>query len=483
MRTRLISGLVLGLLMLGACSSDDETPEATEAGGETTEAQKPKGLDAGFGQDGVVALPLSPDAHDRLLAVAGGPEGSVYAAGWTSPRGDNAMVVAKIGSDGKLDQAFGQGGVASVNVAVGGKTVEVARAVAVQPDGKVLISGPVEKDPKATGAAAKDTDIAVVRFDATGKPDPAFGNRGTARIDIGAGKAVGESYVADSSWGMAALSGGRVVVFGSSPAADRDDADYAIVGLTGAGVLDPAFGTRGITRVDVDRATDNARGVVVQPDGKLVFAGYSRNSEGVIDPVLIRTGPDGKLDSGFGRDGVATAPVVPGGVAEAYGVALQGDTPGGSGVSAEIKYVLAGYGRGSSADEKVDVMSMRFNADGSWDKSYGTDGLSRVDVAGDADRGRNVAVLPDGRVLIVGSGSPRAGASDAMVVLLDKDGKPASTFGTDGRVLSDLGGPGDAWFGLTQAGDGAFMVVVGYKGANPEATDVNDDAAVARIAL
>jgi hypothetical protein len=129
------------------------------------------------------------------------------------------------------------------------------------------------------------------------------------------------------------------------------------------------------------------------------------------------------------------------------------------------------------------MMSMRFNADGSWDKTYGTDGLTRVDIAGDADRGRNLAVLPDGRILIVGSGSPQAGASDAMVVLLDKDGKPAPKFGKDGRVLSDLGGPGDAWFGLTQAGDGKSIVVVGYKGANPEATDVKDDAAVARIAL
>jgi hypothetical protein len=69
-------------------------------------------------------------------------------------------------------------------------------------------------------------------------------------------------------------------------------------------------------------------------------------------------------------------------------------------------------------------------------------------------------------------------------VLLDKDGKPASRFGTDGRVLSDLGGPGDAWFGLTQAADGKSVTVVGYKGADPAATDGSkDDAAVARIAL
>jgi uncharacterized delta-60 repeat protein len=452
---------MLGLLVLGACSSDDDPPEASQAAGETIEMVTP------------TALPLAPDAHDRLLAVTGAPDGSLYAAGWTSPGGDNAMVLAKLNADGQLDQAFGQGGLAVVNVAAGGKTVEVARAVAVQADGKILIAGPVEKDPKASGAAAKDTDVAVVRFDSAGKPDPSFGKGGTAVVDMGAGKAVGESFVADNSWGMAALAGGRVVVFGSTAATDRNDADYAIVGLTGAGALDSAFGTKGITRVDVNGATDNARGVVVQPDGKLVFAGYSRNSEGVINPVIIRTTPDGKLDAGFGKAGVATDAVIPGGVAEAYGIALQGD-----------KFILAGYGRGSSAEEKVDLMSMRFNADGTWDRTYGTDGLTRIDIAADADRGRNLVALPDGRVLIAGSGSPEAGKSDAMVVLLDKDGKSATNFGTAGRVLSDLGGPGDAWFGVTLASNGKSVMLAGYKGADPAATDGSkDDAAVARITL
>ena len=465
MRTRLFRCLMLSLLVLGACSSDDDDPPAaSEAGGETTETAT---------LNGPLALPLSADAHDRLLAVTSGPDGSLYAAGWTGPGGDNAMVLAKMKPDGQLDEAFGQKGLAIVNVAVGGKTVEVARAVAVQPDGKILISGPVEKDPKATGAAAKDTNIAILRFDATGKLDPAFGKGGTAVIDIGPGKAVGESYVADNSWGMAALPSGRVVVFGSTAAKDRDDSDYAIVGLTSAGVLDNAFGTKGVTTVDVKGATDNARGVVVQPDGKLAFAGYSRDSEGVINPVIIRTTADGKLDSGFGKDGVATDSVVPGGVAEAYGIALQGD-----------KFVLTGYGRGASAEEKVDMMSMRFNADGSWDKTYGTDGLTRIDVAGDADRGRNITVLPDGRILVAGSGSPEAGKVDAMVVLLDKDGEPASGFGTGGRILSDLGGPGDAWFGVTLAPDGKSVTVVGYKGADPAATDGSkDDAAIATVRL
>jgi hypothetical protein len=71
-----------------------------------------------------------------------------------------------------------------------------------------------------------------------------------------------------------------------------------------------------------------------------------------------------------------------------------------------------------------------------------------------------------------------------MVVLLDKDGKPLSGFGTGGRVLSDLGGPGDAWFGVALAPDGKSVTVVGYKGADPAATDGSkDDAAIATVRL
>lgn len=487
MRTKLIGALVVGLLAFGACSDDDDEgaqkTDTSEAGGRTTEAAV-KGLDTAFGQNGVLAAPLSPAEHDRLLAVTPGPVGSFYAAGWTSPGGDNAMVLAKYDADGKLNAAFGEGGLATVNVAPGGKAVEVARAVAVQPDGKILIAGPFEKNPKASGTDAKDTDIAVLRFDSAGKPDPSFGKGGTAVIDFGRGKPIDtETYVADNSWGLA-LAAGRIVVFGSAPAPDREDADFMIAGLTGAGVLDKAFGTDGLTRIDNNKGNDSPRNMVVQADGKLVFTGYSRDAADVVSPVIIRTDADGKPDASFARNGLATAAVLPGGVAESYSVGLQGGTPGGSGVSPEVKYVMAGYGHGADPEEKVDLISYRFNADGSWDKTYGTDGLTRIDVAKDADRARNLIMLPDGNILVVGSGSPAAGVVDAMVALLDKDGRPVTGFGTGGRLLSDLGGPGDAWFGATVAADGKSVMLAGYRGADPKATDgTNDDAVLARIKL
>ena len=60
MRTRLISGLVIGLLALGACSNEDDGEPTTQAGGETAGTQTPAGLDAAFGQNGVLGATPGP---------------------------------------------------------------------------------------------------------------------------------------------------------------------------------------------------------------------------------------------------------------------------------------------------------------------------------------------------------------------------------------------------------------------------------------
>jgi hypothetical protein len=69
-----------------------------------------------------------------------------------------------------------------------------------------------------------------------------------------------------------------------------------------------------------------------------------------------------------------------------------------------------------------------------------------------------------------------------MVVLLDEDGQPITSFGENGRVQTDLGGPADAWYGVTLSPDGSSAVVVGYKGVDA-ASGSNDDAAIAKLAL
>ncbi len=415
---------------------------------------------------------MSADAHDRFMAVAVGSDGKAYAAGFVANAGDQALAVARLNDDGELDSTFGTAGVASVNVAAGGKTAEIARSVVVQTDGKIVIAGPVEHDPLAAGDAARDTDIAVVRFDTTGKLDTTFGNEGVARIDISEGKATSETaFTGDTSWGMGLLPGNKLVVFGSALAsAERNDADYVLVGLTADGELDAGFGDGGKLMIEDEQAvSDSPRNLLVQSDGKIVATGYS-NIAGVVQPVLIRFDATGTLDSAFGDGGIATAKVLAG-VTESYSVAQQGSN-----------YVLAGYGRGADSAEKVDMVVYRFTGSGEWDETFGTDGVTRIDIAREDDRARNVMVLPDGRILAVGSGKKDATNVDAMIALFDEDGAPDTTFGTDGQIISDLGGPNDAWYGVALTADKANVLIVGFKGVDPNAGG-NDDGVVTRIPL
>ena len=262
--------------------------------------------------------------------------------------------------------AFGTGGVATVNVAVGGKTAEVARAVAVQADGKVVIAGPVEHDPAAAGDAAKDTDIAVARFDDKGKLDTAFGDQGVARIDFGTGKAVSDTSLRGRHLlgPRRAGSGERVVRVRLHPEPTLPTAPTPTTcspALTSAGALDTSLRHRR----GADRRHQPAAGTAPatswsQADGKIVATGYSRDGDGVVSPVLITSTAAGALDTTFGTGGVANRPVLPG-VAEAYNVVQrQGDA-----------YILAGYGRGADANEKVDLIVYRFTAAGAWDQTFG----------------------------------------------------------------------------------------------------------------
>jgi hypothetical protein len=141
-------------------------------------------------------------------------------------------------------------------------------------------------------------------------------------------------------------------------------------------------------------------------------------------------------------------------------------------------YISAGYGRGAEATEKVDLVSERFKANGSLDTTYGKEGLLRIDLTKEDDRARNLIVLGDGSVFIAGSGKKSAINVDAMVVHVSKDGVPEAGFGENGVLITDLGGPADAWFGVTLSPDKKSIYVAGYKGVEGSG---NDDSALAKF--
>ncbi len=142
----------------------------------------------------------------------------------------------------------------------------------------------------------------------------------------------------------------------------------------------------------------------------------------------------------------------------------------------------AGTAAARTHEEKVDLVAYRFLADGSFDPTFGTDGVTRLDLTGEDDRARYLTILPSGNILVVGSGKLDAENIDAMAVMLDPDGAFVETFGDGGHLLVDLGGPGDAFFGASVSEDGASALLAGFKGADPDGAE-NDDAVLARLTL
>jgi uncharacterized delta-60 repeat protein len=406
----------------------------------------------------VKTVSVSPSEHDRFLGATFDSTNRLYAAGFVADGADQQMAVTRFNADGAVDTGFGTAGTATVNVAKGGKAVELARGVVVQADGKVVIAGPIEHDTAASGDAAKDTDIALARFDGAGRLDQTFGDKGVVRLDLAPGVAEGTAYRGDSVWGLVRVAGNKLLVVGSQVAPGRTDADFAVVRLNADGTKDTSFGTGGTTLVGVaPNVSEVPKTAVELADGKVVVAGYA-TVNGVVSPVLFRLTTAGALDPSFGDAGVAVRQVLAN-VGEAYSVAVAGN-----------RLVTTGYGK-DTAEAKVDMIANGFTMDGAIDKTFATNGTARIDVAGEDDRGRNLVALPDGRTVLVGSGKPSASNLDAMVVTLAANG--AQT----GRKLYDVGGPNDAFFGVALSPDGSRIAVVGYLGRETNG-DQKDDGAV-----
>lgn len=473
----------------GAGGREVEEAGSGGVGGEVepSEAGAAGLAEAGEGNTPEWDLHLSPNAtpqtfdittggNDRFYGVTFDADDNIYAVGVTSTgfdaTADYATVVAKFSPDGVLDSAFGDHGYAIVNVAVG-LAGELARGIALQSDGKIIVSETVEH---ANAADARDRDIAVLRFNADGSQDSDFGVAGVKIIDLSDGVLVGSSYLADSAWGLAVYPDDRIVVSGGLVAASKTDTDFALVRLTKDGQFDQTFGTKGVFTLDTlvgePPVSNNAspRNLTLLPESQgIVGAGYQPVPGFDTKPVVYRVTNAGKLDTTFGVDGVFSESVLPE-QTETYAAVPQSD---GS-------LVTTGYGRELSS-ETTDIVSLRLKPNGTRDTNYGNEGLVRIDVGGFADNSRKLLVLPNDHIVLVGGGRPTSADVDGVVVALDADGQPETSFGEKGFKTFDLGGPADFLWGVALAPSQTRVVAVGIKGAT--ANTSNDDAALLILKL
>ncbi|MBV9958555.1 MAG: VCBS repeat-containing protein [Acidobacteria bacterium] len=209
--------------------------------------------------------------------------------------------------------------------------------------------------------------------------------------------------------------GKLVFAGGANPTYNTFPQDFAIVRFTASGQLDSSFGTNGVTVTAVGGSNDVGRALLLLPDGKLLVAGFTKGTQtspGAID--FVRYNSDGTPDQTFGEGGVVYHLLGPqGSQPNVYDMVRLPDG----------KIFLSGSNGG-------DFLA-RFNPDGSPDTSFGTAGyLSTPYVNG------QMTMQPDGKILIVFPSTLQSAGNTQVFSLarFKPDGSLDPNFGNGGIV-------------------------------------------------
>jgi uncharacterized delta-60 repeat protein len=349
------------------------------------------GLDPGFGGGGVMAS----DAFGYEIAALALQGTKPVAAGFSGDGVQDDVALARYTAAGALDRTFTS--LAGWALTPIGGFDDRANAVAVQSDRRVVAAGS-----SYPTASISNIDFAVARYNTNGTLDRRFSGDGMTTTAVGA---------IDEAFALVVQKDGKLVVAGES------DTKFALVRYQRDGSLDTTFDGDGIVTTLIDTSS-GSNALVVQPDGKLVAAGWRIDGAGPTEFAVVRYNADGSLDTTFDGDGIATT-AVGSGDAAANALIRQADGT----------LVAAGFAS-NGTDE--DFALVRYNADGSIDGAFGGgDGIVTTPLGSDTDDVRALALQKDGKLVAAG----RSGSGFALARYLD-DGSLDATLDGDGILTT-----------------------------------------------
>ncbi len=388
-------------------------------------------LDTTFGTFGkVLTLANTSKYDDGYNAVAIQPDGKIVMAGNSSNGTNRDFVVIRYNSNGSLDTTFGTGGKVATDIGTGD---DIGNSVVIQPDGKIVVAGLSYID-------APIISFAIVRYNSNGSLDTTFGTGGKVTT------AMGTTYHIDYGTSVALQPDGKIIVAGYTYPSGVGL--FKVVRYNTDGSLDATFGTLGIVTTSLGTGNSYGYSVALQPDGKIVVAGYCNESANNIGFALVRYTSNGILDTTFGTGGKVTTAVG----SNAYGrsVAIQPDG----------KIVVAGY---TYVNPKYVFVVVRYNTNGSLDTAFGTGGKVTTIVGSGYSEAYNVAIQPNGKIVVAGTAD--LGDNNYFgVVRYTSNGSLDSTFGIGGKVITEVGPSNSEAYSIAFQPDGKIVLAGHYTG-------------------
>jgi len=379
-------------------------------------------LDTSFGTGGKVTTSIG-NGNDAASSVAIQPDGKIVVAGWYYNGTDDDIALIRYNSNGSQDTSFGTDG--KVTTAIGNSD-DWANSMLIQPDGKIVVAGgsinALNWNLPLIGYKSNNINLwgancnfALVRYNSNGSLDTGFGSGGkvTTAIGNGDGEATEIAIQAD----------GKIIAVGTPNGFTHFlfNGDTALVRYNSNGSLDTAFGTGGKVTPVGSNADVALLSAAIQPDGKIIAAGYSDNGSNH-DIALLRYNNNGSSDTSFGEDGKVITPISSNGNDIAYAMKLQPDG----------KIVVTGYSGYIDSVSNASISVVRYNSDGSSDASFGTDGKAITSIENGDSIGNAIAIQPDGKIVVAGDQYSNYFSNwDAAVVRYENFKNPCITVGND----------------------------------------------------
>ncbi len=226
-----------------------------------------------------------------------------------------------------------------------------------------------------------------------------------------------------------------------------------------SGSLDLTFDMDGKVTTDFSKTDNDGSSVTIQSDGKIIVVGKTYNGSD-FDFAIVRYNIDGSLDNTFDTDGKVTTAFGPNN-SYGYDVAIQFDG----------KIIVAGTTTGN--DNLKDIALIRYNTNGSLDTSFDTDGKVTTDFGTNGTIGRSVAIQFDGKIIVVGS-TYNGSDYDLITARFNSDGSLDGSFNGGGIFSTSIGSTDDHGKSVALQPNGK-IIVAGYSHNGS-----NNDIAVVR---
>ena len=297
-------------------------------------------LDTSFNTTGIKLFDLSGNI-DWAYAIAQQADGKIVATGIATVGGRTVVALARLTTAGAVDTTFGTSG--KVTLAAIGTSSDFGRGIAIQPDGKIVVTG------NATSGTV--SQLLAIRFNSDGTLDTAFGTNGIAKLS--------DSRLTSSLGYFVGLqSSGKIVTGGYGTSGGKST--LVNTRFNTDGTLDTSYASNGIY---IELAGPYGTGAycgTVASDGSTVLSGWSVANSGSTEyeQVHVKLTAEGALDTTWGRGGKAYIKAFPEtGYYSWYPLAV-GVQSTGAIVSTGYVYKAAGL---SAAAVDSDVYFMRLN--------------------------------------------------------------------------------------------------------------------------